>query len=432
MSVSIQPLRSVFKYFTAVVLCAASVYSCLNGCSERPEVRCQDSFEIFDREKKTRRVIEQPYYCDEIIVWPGSDKALMKSVYDTLSSSGFEKIDSCECLEGIELWGKQKGGTNIDLQGIVKGIKEKIKSSGDSTASVSTNYQLDLDLDRGADSVRFYDPTSSSSTACKDSVKVGVIDGGVNRNHILLKGVLSELECGTSVDSNGHGTHINGILANARPNGKNSVYGSAIGSSCAYCPKLINVKITRDSAKTGSLFQALCGMQFAVKNGARILNLSWGFYARERPELLKIFADMHKDVLLVAAAGNDTLDLDSRDTLLFWPAALTDACDNVVSVAACDSTGRYASFSNRGNRYVDLLAPGEDIWSTDYQDTAGLVTASGTSMAVPFVSRAALIYLYKQPGLKPAEIKKCLTTGKNAQGFPPILDIRSCACPSNP
>jgi subtilisin family serine protease len=435
------PIPSLFKLLAAFALCASLCYV---GCDTPKPIDKQDGLcyitenvgdgSVKDKLlNKARREIRQAYYCDEIIVWPDQDDSKMRPVYDTLTALGFVKKDSCECLEGIQLWGLQTTPPqDFDLLGIVKGVKAKISSSGSGQASVSANYALDLDLQREAnDNFDGAGPTLSVPSGYS-SVIVGVIDGGVNRQHVLLKDVSSADTCGNAADSNGHGTHVSGVVANWNPNGKNRAFVPQCTTlNCNLSPTVLSVKVTRGDSSKGSLFQAVCGMLYAVKHGARVLNLSWGFRSKEQPALLKIFADLHPEVLLVAAAGNDSLDLDqlqTNDSLLFWPASLTATCSNVLSVAACDTAGNYAPFSNRSNRYVDLLAPGVGIWSAESDDNKGIIEASGTSMAAPFVSRAAALYWAKKPSLRASDVKKGLIGFSNNRVLIDSALLKSC-CP---
>ena len=85
-------------------------------------------------------------------------------------------------------------------------------------------------------------------------------------------------------------------------------------------------------------------------------------------------------MIIVAAAGNNGTD---DDTTPFSPASYSATYPNVISVAAIDSTGALASWSNYGTGTVQLAAPGVNILSTE---GSGYAYDSGTSMAAPFVT----------------------------------------------
>ena len=130
--------------------------------------------------------------------------------------------------------------------------------------------------------------------------------------------------------------------------------------------------------------------------------------------------ELHDSMLLegralwVAAAGNDGLDLDNQDAAVVPAPARWGEAANIVAVAASDENGNVIEDmntadgtikgSNRGKKYIDLVAPGKDIYSALEGTAYG--PATGTSQAAPLVSAAAAI-LVDQLGarLTPGDVK---------------------------
>ena len=141
----------------------------------------------------------------------------------------------------------------------------------------------------------------------------------------------------------------------------------------------------------GSTSSAIEGIIYAVNNGAKILNNSWGGGSYSPALLDAIYAASDAGVLFVAAAGNGNSDNDVSN---FYPANYQSS--NLISVAATDHNDERAIFtygaSNYGATTVHLGAPGKEILSTVPTgnclgcNSSGYDHYSGTSMAAPHVS----------------------------------------------
>lgn len=219
-------------------------------------------------------------------------------------------------------------------------------------------------------------------------VKVAVVDTGVDLNHPDLKGNLLD---GTNIitegalpqDDVGHGTHVAGIISALVNNGEGV-------AGMSWFNPILPVKVL-DSSGAGSTYAVAQGIIWAADHGAKVINLSLGNYADAQflHDAIKYAYD--KDVVLVAASGNDNTERPG------YPAAY----EEVFAVAATDSKKNKASFSNYGD-YIDVAAPGVSIPST-YPDNQ-YAALSGTSMASPHVSALAALIRSANPLLKNTEV----------------------------
>ena len=149
-------------------------------------------------------------------------------------------------------------------------------------------------------------------------------------------------------DPNGHGTHVAGTIAALRDNG--------VGVAGVTDNARIMALRFLDAEGSGYTSAALAALQYAIDNDAPISNNSWGGggFNSALSSLIASVADTH---LFVAAAGNSGLDTDVSPR---YPAAYS--ASNILSVAAHNSGGTFASFSNRGHTTVELdgRVPGPD------------------------------------------------------------------------
>ncbi len=195
---------------------------------------------------------------------------------------------------------------------------------------------------------------------------------------------------------NTHGTHVSGIVAAVGDNG--------IGvTGVARNTRLMAVDIF--GASGGGMSAAVAGFQYAIANGARVINASWSFIDAPRPAALEMAVAAAKaaGVILVCSGGNQSRDNDAHDR---WPSNFIDLHDNVVPVAALDHNDQLASFSNTGLTKLPLGAPGVDILST--LPGNGYVLNSGTSMASPHVAGAVTLAFDQSPSSTYADVVRAL------------------------
>ena len=187
-----------------------------------------------------------------------------------------------------------------------------------------------------------------------------------------------------------HGTLMAGLIGAQRNNG--------IGIAGLMDRVLLMAVKGLNDAGVGYTSDLIAGIYYAVDNGARIINASWGGggYQHAMEDALE-YARQH-DVIFVAASGNDGRDIDRQP---FYPASYQ--ASNVVSVGASTDVDSVASFSNYGARSVDLFAPGQEVVSTALN--GGYLFASGTSMSAPMVAGCLGMLRSGTPGLS---LERCI------------------------
>jgi subtilisin family serine protease len=258
---------------------------------------------------------------------------------------------------------------------------------------------------------RFY---SSSSPKGSHAVTVAVIDTGIDYGHPdfinaggtgtsvpeggqLLRSsdasIFNGVVTAEAPDGYGHGTHVAGIVAAATNNGIGTV-------GTGYNANILSLRVV-DAAGYGTDTDIAQAIVYAVDHGALILNLSLGSYEYSQVEADAVNYAWRKNVLVIAAAGNDGNDK------LNYPSALS----KVLSVAATSRIST-ATYSNYGP-FVGICAPGGDfdfeiMWllgvystmptyfvtlndPTQYGALQNYDYLMGTSMAAPHVAGAAAI-----------------------------------------
>ncbi|MBI5698957.1 S8 family serine peptidase [Candidatus Saganbacteria bacterium] len=215
-------------------------------------------------------------------------------------------------------------------------------------------------------------------------------------------------------DGVNHGTHVAGIASAVTNNG---VGVAGVGWKC----KVMAVKILSSSG-SGTTSRALSGIQYAVDNGAQIINCSFGGgYSSSYDTIIDYIHGLGG--LVVAAAGNDNIDIDADPQ----SPICNDRSDNrVLGVASSDQNDMKSGFSNYGATYVDVSAPGSAIYSTFFNDgQIGFSTdygyESGTSMSTPLVCGTAALLKSYNSSLTPAQMIEIIRNTSDDPGLGPSM-----------
>ncbi|MEX0289413.1 MAG: S8 family serine peptidase, partial [Flavobacteriaceae bacterium] len=199
-----------------------------------------------------------------------------------------------------------------------------------------------------------------------------------------------------------HGTHVSGIIAATRDNdlGVQGIANKVQVMAVRAVP--MGDEADKDVAN---------GIRYAVDNGAKIINMSFGKGYSPYKEVVDAavkYAE-EKGVLLVHGSGNDGKNIDLYYS---YPSPLMEdgtLVSNWIEVGASSPKKNEelpASFSNYGKKSVDIFAPGVDIYATLPGSKYG--TRSGTSMASPVVAGVAALIRSHFPEFSPAEVKEIL------------------------
>jgi len=301
-------------------------------------------------------------------------------------------------------------------------------------------------------------PAAHEITDGSPNVLVGVLDSGIDGDHVDLASQIDRADSVSCIDAgqpdtsptawypttSTHGTHVAGTIAAAR-NGT-GIVGVAPGV------KLASIKVVNDD---GFIYPeyAICGFVWAAEHGVSVTNNSYYIdpfeywcadqsdqgAALEAVRRAVAFATS-QGVVSVAAAGNSATDLNNAITDTGSPddwgtpvhRTINQQCMNiptelpgVVTVSSITSTSALSSFSNRGLGIIDVAAPGSNTLSTLPGNKYG--NMSGTSMASPHVAGVLALMKSVHPKWTPAQ----MITALRAEATPtpcPANAIGGAAC----
>ncbi|XMO87958.1 S8 family peptidase [Algibacter sp. AS12] len=225
-----------------------------------------------------------------------------------------------------------------------------------------------------------------------------------------------------------HGTHVAGIIAAERNNGKGA-------NGVANNVEIMSIRAVPNGDEYDK--DVALAIRYAVDNGASIINGSFGKSFSTHSDWVRdaITYASEKDVIFVHAAGNDSKDVDTEPNFPDDNVNYNEISNTYIRVGALApkyGSSMVAGFSNYGKQNVDVFAPGASVYSTtpenDYQ------TKGGTSMAAPGVAGVAALIRSQYPSLSAAQVKQIIMdsglainskviVGGNSEDIRPFADL---------
>jgi len=270
-------------------------------------------------------------------------------------------------------------------------------------------------------------PAAWQKTQGDAHVVVAVLDTGVDFNHPDLTGNVWKTPAGDfgmsfctdfsdesrpkvlppqpgamDISASGHGTHVAGTIAALGNNGVDV-------AGVAWKVRIMALRFLCAKDGSGTTADAIRAMEYAVTNGAHIMNNSWGGGPADVALETAIQETNARGILFVASAGNSAKDQGVSPN---YPAGYR--VPNVVAVAASNAQDTLASFSNWSGTLVPIAAPGVNILSTLPGNRVGPL--DGTSMAAPHVTGCAALLKAVDLKRQAPELKKLLLDSADAVG----------------
>lgn len=336
------------------------------------------------------------------------NSAVMSVQKDELSNV-LSTLSASDAIEGV--W----------LDGMVEAHKDDRAKDNHSKNKSRKWWQKYFDIDETAPTVPLTGAYGSYAINYKgEGVKVAVLDTGYDTDHpdlannvILSQDFNSWGSVGVD-DLAGHGTHVATTVAGSGVESGGKYVGMAPGA------QLLIGKVLNDS---GSGYQSsiLAGMQWAVDNGASIVNMSLGSSATSCDgPLVEMVEELSDRALFVISAGNNF----TRETI-----GSPGCSPSALTVGAIDRAGVTAEFSSRGpspdghSVKPDITSQGVDVvaGASGGKGEIAYRSYSGTSMSAPHVAGGAAIVLQARPDLTPRQLKEVLTSSVS-KTLAPVLE----------
>ena len=290
--------------------------------------------------------------------------------------------------------------TAADLAGIKNPSAEMQNNIGFLTQMLQYDSSIPAFIKTIEDGLEYFDGQLESNYALGKNFRSVLGDDPYNINDTSYG---NNNVIGPKKEGAKHGTHVAGIIAAQRNNGKgmDGVANSNI--------KIMALRAVPDGDEYDK--DIALAIRYAVDNGAKVINTSFGKYYAQNPEWVydAIKYAAQNDVLIVNAAGNDGYNLDDPTNKVYpndqldGGAEISDTFLTVGALAPKYGGEMVANFSNYGKSNVDVFAPGVKIYSTTPENTYEFL--QGTSMASPNTAGVAGMLRAYYPNLKANQIK---------------------------
>jgi len=233
-----------------------------------------------------------------------------------------------------------------------------------------------------------------------NNIIIAVLDSGLQIGNADLSGArfLSGFDFvnndNDADDDLSHGTHVTGLIA---ANADNGISGAGIDHNAMILP----VKVINEN-NIGSTFDLVQGINYAMSQGADVINMSLGGYSNSNALNEMLSSAKDNGSILISSAGNGGIGEADNN----YPGA----SQHTISVGSTDIYNDRAFFSSTG-KTLDVVAPGSAVKTTSYYEGngAGLDYFNGTSAAAPMVSGIAGLAKALDPDLTQDEFLEILT-----------------------